>query len=485
MRRLVWAALALALLGALAMGLRVASLQGAAPLSVWHTHVPDEADAAALDRMDWAAYLRAEAQLFETLRAHLRQQLPAHERKPANRYFEGGPLDAGQRPVDWNRSFVLQPDAAPLGAAVLLHGMTDAPYSLRHVAQHYRQRGFVALGIRLPGHGTVPGGLTEAQWHDWMAATRLALREARRLVGPQKQLHIVGYSNGGALALKAALDALEDPALPRAERLVLISPMVGVTAMARFAGVLGWPAVLPPFAQAAWLNVLPEYNPFKYNSFPVNAARQSSLLTRELQSQLGRLAGKGGLAALPPVLTFQSVVDHTVSTQAVVSTLYAQLPANGSELVLFDINRRAQVSPLLRAESETAMDRLVAAPPRHHALALLSNAPGDDPERVLERRTPAQAKAETVRPLDGLRYPRELFSLSHLALPFPLHDGLYGAQPAPGDDFGVQLGTLTARGETGVLIVGLDVFMRAQSNPFFPYLIERIDAVIASSASKP
>jgi hypothetical protein len=36
---------------------------------------------------------------------------------------------------------------------------------------------------------------------------------------------------------------------------------------------------------------------------------------------------------------FQSIVDATVSTDAVVHALFDQLESNGSELVLFDINR--------------------------------------------------------------------------------------------------------------------------------------------------
>ena len=51
--------------------------------------------------------------------------------------------------------------------------------------------------------------------------------------------------------------------------------MIGLTSFARFAGLAGLPAVLPAFAKAAWLAVLPEFNPFKYNSFPINGARQA------------------------------------------------------------------------------------------------------------------------------------------------------------------------------------------------------------------
>ena len=67
-----------------------------------------------------------------------------------------------------------------------------------------------------------------------------------------------------------------------------------------------------------------------------------------------------------------------------------------------------------------------------------------------------------------------MFSLSHVALPFPLEDGLYGLRPDPKDDFGIQLGAVAARGERGALIVSLEFLMRMTSNPFFPYMRERI-----------
>ena len=74
------------------------------------------------------------------------------------------------------------------------------------------------------------------------------------------------------------------------------------------------------------------------------------------------------------MLTFQSVVDFTVSTPAVISALYAHLPANGSELVLFDLNRAAAVSPLLRNAAETVLTRILPAPPRKYRTVIITNA---------------------------------------------------------------------------------------------------------------
>ena len=463
------------------LAIRVWDSQRGLPLEPWHTFVPEELTAEELDHADWGQYLAAEQRIFDELRTEVTQKLDEEERVPVNRYFDGSPVYPGRFADDWNRSHVLEPDGAPVGAAVLLHGLTDAPYSQRHIGELYRNRGFVAIIPRLPAHGTVPGALTAIEWEDWSAATRLAVREARRRAPPGLPLHIVGFSNGGALAMQYALDALENQELARPDRLVLISPMIGITAFARFAGIGGWPAIFPAFAKAAWLAVLPEFIPFKYNSFPINGARQSFQLTRALQAQITRLARDNRLEGLAPILTFQSVIDFTVSTRAIITALYAQLPANGSELVLFDMNRTIKFGPLLSSSADTVLTRVLPPAPRRFRTTILANA-GPANDAMVERVTEAGSATETTRPLD-LTYPPEVFSLSHLALPFPTGDGLYGMRPDPNDDFGINLGAMATRGERGALIISLDSLLRMTSNPFFPYLLGRIEeAVEAGSA---
>ena len=454
------------------LALRVWDMQNGPPLGPWHTFVPEELDRDTVDRADWTRWVAAEDSLFASVRREVSGRLEPEEQVATNRYFSGSPVDPDRFARNWNRSFVLEPDGPPRGAAVFLHGLTDAPFSLRHFAETYRARGFVAIGIRMPGHGATPSGLTQAVWEDWMAATRLAVREARRRAGTGLPLHIVGYSNGGALALKHALDALEDERLPQADRLVLISPMVGVTAFARFAGIAGLPALLPRFAKTAWLDIQPEFNPFKFNSFPVNAARQTYRLTAALHEQLDRLATAGTLRRLPPVLTFQSVVDATVSTPAVLSRLYARLPANGSEIVLFDLNRNTRFGPLFGAGADAALERILPPAPRDFAVTVVANVSPATTEAMV-RRTPAGSTTAEETQL-GLAWPRDVFSLSHVALPFPPQDGLYGNEPDPADDFGVRRGALAVRGERGVLAVGLDSLSRVTWNPFFPYVLDRV-----------
>jgi alpha-beta hydrolase superfamily lysophospholipase len=81
-------------------------------------------------------------------------------------------------------------------------------------------------------------------------------------------LHIVGFSNGGALAMKYALDALDDSSLRKPQQIVLISPMIGVSRFARFSGMAEWTAFLPAFSRAALLGLVPEFNLLNIILFP-------------------------------------------------------------------------------------------------------------------------------------------------------------------------------------------------------------------------
>ncbi len=180
---------------------------------------------------------------------------------------------------------------------------------------------------------------------------------------------------------------------------------------------------------------------------------------------------------LAPILTFQSSTDFTVSTRAVINALYAQLPANGSELVLFDLNRNTKLGPLLRASFATAIQRMVPPAPRNWTLTVISNTA--ESAEVTESTTQAGETTVHQRPM-GMTYPRDVFSLSHVALPFPPSDSLNGSQPDPSEDFGVHFGELAARGEVGVLIISMDSLSRISWDPFFPYLMGRIEEGIGT-----
>ncbi len=65
----------------------------------------------------------------------------------------------------------------------------------------------------------------------------------------------------------------------------------------------------PHLQKARWQEVAVEYDPYKYNSFPINATRRVNRATKTLQHHLDKAAESGRIAKMPPVLAFQSVVD--------------------------------------------------------------------------------------------------------------------------------------------------------------------------------
>ena len=448
-------------------------------LRPWHRDAPRrEARATDLDgTVTLVDYLRREDEVMREVRDRIEGPTAAEARQSFNRYDPGSPLNPRRFRTDWNRTFELAP-SRPGGGALLVHGMTDSPYSMRRLARIFRESGYYALALRMPGHGTVPAGLAQARSEDWAAAVRLGVRHVRQRVGRDVPLVLVGYSNGGALVLDYALDALEDPSLARPDRLVLVSPMIGVAAAAGLSPLLSLLSGVPYFERSAWTGIQVEYNPFKYNSFPVAAAHQSARLTSMLDRKLTRAAQSGRIGALAPVLTFQSAVDATVVTGAVVDRLYGRLRGNGSALVIFDLNRVSGAAPLLQPEMQGLVKRLFLGQQRQYRLSVVTNASPETLD-VVERDVAPEGTVIVDRAL-GLAWPRGVFSLSHVALPFPTDDPLYGTDPDPREDYGLRLGRLEPRGERGVLGVSVEDLMRLSCNPFFPYLEARLREWIRS-----
>jgi hypothetical protein len=85
-----------------------------------------------------------------------------------------------------------------------------------------------------------------------------------------------------------------------------------------------------------------------------------------------------------------------------------------------------------------------------------------------------------VRPLD-LAWPRDIYSLSHVAIPFPMSDPVYGREEVGAGPATIRLGVLSPRGERAVLSVPSDTLMRLTCNPFFPYLSARTAAWVTAA----
>jgi len=353
----------------------------------------------------------------------------------------------------------------------LLHGMSDSPYSFRALAKTLNKRDYWVIGLRLPGHGTAPSGLTRARWQDMAAAVQLSMEHLARKLG-RKPIHILGYSTGSALAVNFALDALEGRDSPQPASLVLVSPAIGVHPAAALTRFKAWMAVLPGLGRLAYLQILPEFDPYKYNSFATNAGYQVHRLTRSVARRIRARAQSGPIKDFPPTLVLKSTVDATVTTDAVVESLLRHLPPNRNELILFDINRYAVKSRLLVSDPGPLTARLMADETLPFAVTLVTNETPESTTVVSRRKPPFSAQVSKTEPL-SLAWPPGVISLSHVALPFPPEDPLYGQRP-PGNKDALFLGQMALQGERGLLRIPYNWLVRLRHNPFYPFLETRV-----------
>jgi len=436
------------------------------------------ADAANIKSLD--DYRALESRLMAQLDAEVYAKVPGDERSPINRYTTGSLADARQRKPDWNLTFEF-PVAKPKGAVLMLHGLTDSPYSMRALAEIFSARGWYVVGLRLPGHGTAPSALTDVTFEDWAAAVRMAAKDLRAKVGADVPFVIAGYSCGAALAVEYALATLQGEALPRASGLVLLSPAIGVSPVAALAV---WPARIAHWTgvrKLEWTDTSPEYDPYKYNGFTVNAAEQMYRVTQRIREHIDKLYKSGGVTGMPPILAFQSAADATVSAPAVVNAFFGKLAPEGHALVAFDINRDAVIDPLLTPAARNIGRKLLEGPPLPFDLTVLMNAGegsvGQRSALVARNRAAGSTTLDEVQ--TGMAWPLDVYSLAHVALPFRPDDPVYGNTPPAHLDF-MFLGKIELFGERGVLVVPPGDFARLRYNPFYSYVESRLGDFLAA-----
>src|SRR3954447_20199764 len=196
--RLAWSAalvfLTIVIGGALDARRRLPDLQP------WHRIIPRVLRATDVNASSTLAdYLAIEDAAFRTVRERIEDRLDPAWKLPANRYNRDAASHWSRLGTHWERTPALSPTGALVGGALLVHGLTDAPYSMRSIAEDLRGRGYQVVGLRVPGHGRVPAGLTDVRWADWVAAVPIPSCDLGAQIGADKPLVLVGYSNGGAL----------------------------------------------------------------------------------------------------------------------------------------------------------------------------------------------------------------------------------------------------------------------------------------------
>lgn len=453
-------------------------------LSIWHSYEPENEFHARdyPDGISFGEYQELELRLATELDEQVYATVGSSASESMNRYNKQSAVYAGDASQAWNRSIEIE-TPNPRGGILLLHGASDSPYSMRAMAELFAQNGLYVVVARLPGHGTVPAGLKYARVADWEAIVRAGVAHVAEKVGADKPVYVGGYSAGATVVLDYTLDAALDDSLRIPERVFLYSPAIAVTPFARFGDWDEALAKIPPFEKLSWMTIETEYDPYKYNSFPKNAGYLTYAFSVRVMSKLNKVLVKSP-DALPAIITFQSLIDSTVSTDSIVHDLYQQLPANGSELVLFDFNRSADIQHFLMNKQRPLLTELDAVASMDFAYTLVTNRSAHT--SFVEARNKVAGATETMREDLPHAWPPGVYSLSHVAIPFAPTDEWYGAVNADGTSNINSFNAIAPRGDQAILAIPLGRLLRLRYNPFFDYLERRtLEFCAACNATAP
>lgn len=185
-------------------------------------------------------------------------------------------------------------DAGRTGA-LLLHGFTGSPASMRPWGQHLAAAGCTVTVPRLPGHGTSWKELNRTQWRDWYAE---ASRGLDMLLERCDEVFVAGLSVGGCLALRLAEERPDDVA-----GLVLVNPSVASSDKRLVATPL-LKRVVPALKGVGNDIKKPGVDEHCYDRTPLKAVDSLRALWKVTRDDLPKVTA--------PVLIFRSVEDHVV-----------------------------------------------------------------------------------------------------------------------------------------------------------------------------
>ena len=180
--------------------------------------------------------------------------------------------------------------------ALVLHGFTGCPQSMRGLAQAFADAGFSVELPLLPGHGSCVEDMVPTRWEDWSGAAELAFQE---LSSRCEKVVVAGLSMGGTLTCWLAAHH------PEIAGIVAINPAVEPPAesfMEMFQGALdaGMETI-----QGVGNDVCdPAVTELAYELTPVAAGLSLFGAISELSSELDQIRC--------PVLLCTSPQDHVV-----------------------------------------------------------------------------------------------------------------------------------------------------------------------------
>ena len=212
----------------------------------------------------------------------------------------------------------LSADGGPVGALVL-HGFTGQPCSVKPWGQHLADAGLAVEVPRLPGHGTRWQDANVTTWEDWYAEVD---RSFGRLKERCDDVVVMGLSMGGTLALRVAEQHGEDVA-----GVVLVNPAVH-TEDKRLVLLPVLRRLVSSFPPIANDIKKPDVSEGGYDRLPIKAFYSLTKLWEVVRADIAKVD--------QPLLIFRSADDHVVEPSNTAWILEHVTSSDATEVVLHD-----------------------------------------------------------------------------------------------------------------------------------------------------
>ena len=261
------------------------------------------------------------------------------------------------RDANWFR-FMADNDNAP--GIVLVHGFLASPAEMIQLGDKLNKKGFNVIGVRLKGHGTSPWDLAGRNWQDWADSVKRGFDIIR---ASSREVHIIGFSTGGLLALHQAV-AYPDEKL--ASVITVSSPVEFQSKQMKFVPILHQANRISRLVSADGL--IPfrpndsEHPDVNYAHIPIQALYQLQKLIDNFFHHPAALNC--------PVTLFQSTEDPVVVPESVYK-LYNHIVSTDKQIVMIDASRHG----ILYEDTDNTQQKII--------------------DHVLSRRRPDQHGPET------------------------------------------------------------------------------------------
>ncbi|KGJ97624.1 alpha/beta hydrolase [Colwellia psychrerythraea] len=187
-------------------------------------------------------------------------------------------------------------------AIILIHGLTDSPFSFHDLSQFFFQQGFTVRTLLLPGHAIAPSELLNVEYSEWQQAAKFAIEDT---LNDYQQVYLGGLSTGGALIFDYLMQQKQVD--EKIKGLFMWSPA------SKAKNDLAWLAKyidVIPFVD--WIDLDADIDFAKYESFPYNAAAQVDAIMRLV---VGKEVSASRQLHNIPLFVVASEHDQTIDTE--------------------------------------------------------------------------------------------------------------------------------------------------------------------------